>query len=117
MKSVETYLKNLDSSQQAGLERVRSITKQVVPEAEEVISYGMPAFKYHKRILIYYAAHTHHMGIYPASDAMVETVGSKLKKFRTSKGTLQFTQDKPIPESLLKQIITFRQKEIDRLRK
>ena len=96
------------------MERIRQIIKQSLPELEEVISYGIPAFKYHNRMLIYYAAHTHHMSIYPASDEMVKASGDKLAEFRTSKGTLQFTKDKPISNSLLKQIVKYRQEQIDK---
>lgn len=111
--TVNEYIKNLPPDQYVEMERVRKAVKQASPEAEEVISYGIPAFKYHGRILIYFAAHTHHMSIYPASDAMVEVSGGKLAEFRTSKGTLRFTKEAPIPESLLKQIVKFRQEQIN----
>ena len=111
--AVDEYFKNLPQDQKSGLSNVRKTVKELVPDAEEVMSYGMPAFKYNKRILMYYAAHTNNLSIYPASDAMIETVGKSLAKFRTSKGTLQFTKANPIPENLLRQIIKYRCMEID----
>ncbi len=108
MSAIDEYLKNATPSQKAMLERFRKIIKQIVPEAEEVISYGIPMFKYNETYLIYFAFFKNHMSIYPASDAMIKAIGPELAKFRTSKGTLQFTEDSPIPEPILSKIILFR---------
>lgn len=104
MNPIDDYLKNVKPSQKAELERVRKIIKQIVPEAEETISYGMPTFKYNKKYLIYFAAFKNHMSIFPASDSMIAEIG-ELAKFRKSKGTLQFTEANPISDELLKQIV------------
>lgn len=112
MTNVDDHLNSASPAQRAELEKIRQIVKEIVPEAEEVISYGIPAFKYNKRPLIYYAAHKNHMSIHPASDQMVESVGQELAKFRTGKGTLQFTENNPIPEPMLKKIVRFRLAEI-----
>ncbi len=108
MPTIDEYLKNVTPSQKDKLERVRTIVRQVVPEAEEVISYGIPAFKYNKQYLIYFAAFKNHMSIFPASDEMIEAIGEELDTFRTSKGTLQFTEDNPIPEPIIKEIVIHR---------
>ncbi len=112
MSVIDEYLERVDPLQKAGLGRLRTIVKNIVPEAEEVMSYGMPAFKYKNRILIYFAAFKDHMSLFPASDQAIESIGEDLGKFRTSKGTFQFTTDKPIPEPLLKAFITFRMESI-----
>ncbi|GIV44964.1 MAG: hypothetical protein KatS3mg101_1185 [Patescibacteria group bacterium] len=112
-QTVDGYLQDLPESHRDELIKIRNLVKSQLPEVEEIISYGIPAFKYHKKILIYYAAHSKHMSIYPASDEMINAVGPKLVKYRSSKGTLQFTADKPIPPSLLKKIINFRARTID----
>ena len=113
MSAIDEYLKNVSTPQKAALERVRKVVKQIVPDAEEVISYGMPAFKVNKQYLIYFAAFKNHMSIFPTADPMIAAIG-ELSKFRTSKGTLQFTEDNPIPEPLIKEIITHRLKALQK---
>ncbi len=111
MSAIDEYLKNVTPSQRNELERVRQIVKQIVPEAEEAISYGMPAFKYHQQYLIWFAAFKNHLSIFPTSGPIV-AMGKKLAKFRTAKGTLQFTADNPISESTLKEMIVHRLNDI-----
>jgi uncharacterized protein YdhG (YjbR/CyaY superfamily) len=105
---VEEYLNNVDPSQRKVLEEFRKLVKQLAPEAEETISYGVPTFKLGSKPLIYYAAYKNHMSIYPASDSMVEALGDQLAEFRASKGTLRFTESNPIPKILQEQIVLFR---------
>ena len=110
MSDVDEYLKTATESQKAFFKKFKEIVKQVVPDAEESISYGIPTFKYKKKPLIYWGAFSTHMSIFPASDSMVLELGEALGKFRVSKGTLRFTEAKPIPESLLKEIVKHRLK-------
>lgn len=112
MSDVDEYLKSATPTQRVELEKIRKIVKQMVPNTEEAISYGIPTFKHNKRPLIYYAAHSDHMSIYPASDEMIKVVGAQLTKYRTGKGTLRFTEKNPIPEFMLKEIVRFRLAEI-----
>jgi uncharacterized protein YdhG (YjbR/CyaY superfamily) len=112
MSEVDTYLATLPESQRLELEKIRLIVKRMVPDAEELISYKMPTFKYKGRPLLHIAAFTNHMSLFPASGRITEKLSDKLTDFKTSKGTLQFTVDKPIPESLIKEIITLRIQEI-----
>ena len=104
MSVIDDYLVDVSQPQRNELERVRQIIKQVVPDAEEVITYGMPGFKYNKKYLIAFAAFSDHMSIFPGA-APVETLKSKLGNYKTSKGTIQFTLENPLPEALLKEII------------
>ena len=67
MSVVDDYLKNLPEPQKAELERIRKIVKQTVPEAEEVISYGVPGFKYKGKYLITFAAFKDHLSLFPGS--------------------------------------------------
>jgi uncharacterized protein YdhG (YjbR/CyaY superfamily) len=109
---VDKYLQEVEPQQRAELERIRKLVKQLAPEAQESISYGMPTFKLNKKPLIHFAAFKNHMSIFPASGRIVEKMGDKLTTFHTSKGTLQFTLDKPIPEKILEEIIQERRAEI-----
>ena len=109
-KRVEEYLSALPADIRSKMEDLRSVIKQAAPEATEVISYNMPAFRFHG-ILLYYAAHTEHIGFYPANTHVIEQFRDDLKGYQTSKGTIKFPMDKPIPVSLVKRIVKFRVKQ------
>ncbi|HEV7454077.1 MAG TPA: DUF1801 domain-containing protein [Candidatus Saccharimonadales bacterium] len=113
MPTIDDYLTKVTPSQKAEFERIRAIVRQLVPDAEEVISYGMPAFKYNKQYVIWFGAFKNHMSIFPTPHPIEEMKG-KLDKFAVAKGTLQFTEQDPIPESTLKEIITTRLKSISK---
>jgi uncharacterized protein YdhG (YjbR/CyaY superfamily) len=81
----------------------------IAPDAVEKISYGMPAYTF-KGMLIYFAAHTNHIGRYPYPSAM-EAFKKEVAQYRTSKGTLQFQNEKPLPLKLIAEIVSFRVKE------
>lgn len=115
MNSIDTYLASVSPSQKTELERIRRFVQQLVPEAEETISYGMPTFKYKGKVLIHYAAFKDHMSIFPTAGPLADPkLSNQLEKFRTSKGTLQFTEDNIIPESLIKGLVTTRIKSIEK---
>lgn len=114
MSVFESYLKTISSPQRIELERTFGVVKQLVPEAEAVMSYGMPTFKYKSKVLLHIGAFKNHISLFPASDEMVAAIGEGLAKHRVSKGTLQFTPESPLTEPLLKQIITFRRQTIER---
>ena len=113
MSAIDTYLKNIPVGQRAELERIRVIIKKAVPDAEECISYGMPAFKYKKKYLIGYAAFTHHMSLFPAANP-VAVMKDKLQDFKLSKGTIQFTLDHPISDSIIQELVAIRIRDIER---
>lgn len=113
MSTLEDYLKNITPQQLSIYNHVRELVKQAAPDAEEKLSYGVPAFMHKGKPIIYFGAYKNHMSIYPASDIMVEAIGPDLAKMRTSKGTIQFTQEHPISDKILKQIIAFRLHDAD----
>jgi uncharacterized protein YdhG (YjbR/CyaY superfamily) len=104
MTVIDEYLAEISPEQRAELERVRGIVKRLVPEADEVISYGMPVFKYRGRYLIGMAAFKEHFSLFPQSGP-VAALAEKLKGYRLAKGTIQFTRDQPLPESLIEEIV------------
>jgi len=107
MTVIDEYLQDLPPEQKAQLERIRGIVHQAVPGAEEVISYGMPGFKYKGKYLVGFAAFKDHLSIFPTA-APVEALHNKLGEFKLSKGTIQFTADNPIPESIIKELLAIR---------
>jgi uncharacterized protein YdhG (YjbR/CyaY superfamily) len=105
---VEDYLAALPEDQRAALETLRKTIKAAAPEATETISYQMPTFKDHGRVLVYYAAFKDHCSLFPASEAVMQALGEELKPYFSGKGTLRFTPDKSIPAALVKKIVKAR---------
>jgi uncharacterized protein YdhG (YjbR/CyaY superfamily) len=109
-KTVDEYLSTQPPKVKNLLSAFRKTIKQAAPEAEELISYNMPAFKFHG-ILVYYMAHKKHIGFYPGSSVITGIFKDKLTAYKTSKGTIQFPFEKPIPLSLVKEIVKYRVKQ------
>lgn len=109
-KNVNEYLASLPKEQRSLLEKVRQTIKRLAPEAEEVISYQMPAFKLYGKYLVYFSAWKDHISLYPITPG-IEKVISELPKYRSGKGTMQFPLDKPLPLSLIRKIVKIRIKE------
>jgi uncharacterized protein YdhG (YjbR/CyaY superfamily) len=111
---VDAYLAAVPEPARTTLEKVRATIRSVVPpEATEFLSYGMPAFRY-KGALVGYAAFKNHCSFFPMNASLTDTLQEELKEYRTSKGTLQFPLDKPLPASLLKKMVKSRLAENER---
>jgi len=108
--TIDEYIAAQDDDRKPVLQQFRKIIKAAAPKAEEVISYGMPAFK-QGSVLVYFAAMKEHYGFYPTSKPM-EVFKDKLKPYKTSKGAIQFLVDKPLPEKLITEIVKYRLKEV-----
>ncbi len=108
-EAVDQYLAQLPEDQRAALEKLRQTIKKLVPEVEEFISYKMPAYRYHG-MLCGFAAFKKHCSYFPWDSKTVEDFTTELKDFKTSAGTIQFTPEKPIPDTLLKKILQARVK-------
>jgi len=109
IKSVDEYLEALPADVRSVLEKLRSTIKSVAPDAEELISYGMPGYKYYGP-LVYMAAFKDHCSFFPGSSQIIRLF-DELKAYRTAKGTIQFTVDKPLPASIVKKIVKARMAE------
>jgi uncharacterized protein YdhG (YjbR/CyaY superfamily) len=110
-KSVDEYIANYPKDTQKQLLQMRAIIKKSAPEAQEVLSYSMPAYKYHG-MLAYFAVHTNHIGLYPMPSAIVKFQKEMAKYIPPkTKSTLQFSLGKPLPKSLITKIIKWRVKE------
>jgi uncharacterized protein YdhG (YjbR/CyaY superfamily) len=112
MTVIDDYLKKIEPTNRAALERIREIAKQVVPDATEILSYGMPTMQYKGKSFLGFDAHTNHIGIYPYGGEEIEFFKDKLKDFELSKGAIRVHIDHPIPSPLLKKIIKHRIKRI-----
>jgi len=106
---VDGYISKFTEEQQALLRLLRTIVTTAAPQAEEVISYGMPAYKLNG-MLVWFAAYTNHIGFYP-KESGIHTFQKELSIYKTSKGAVQFPIDAPLPVALIKRIVKFRVKE------
>jgi len=110
--SVEEYLAALPEERRAAMERLRQAIRAAAPEATELISYNMPAFKSHGgQFLVSYAAFKQHYSLFPASEAVIEAAGEELTPYLSGKGTIRFPADDPIPVALVERIVKTRLKE------
>lgn len=113
-QTVDEYLSALPDHARDAATSLRQAIRQAAPQAEEGISYNIPAFKWNG-ILVWYAAFKNHVGFYPRASA-IEAFKSELAPFKTSKGAIQFPIDRPIPINLIKKIVKFRIEENARTR-
>ena len=105
--SIDEYLAGVPEPARTTLNKIRSAIRAAVPpEATEIISYRMPAFKY-KGILVWFAAFSNHCSFFPTA-AVVEEFKNELKAYSISKGTIQFPTDKPLPAALVKKMVKMR---------
>lgn len=111
---VDAYLGALPEQQRAALEHLRATVRAAAPDATETISYSMPAFRHNGRVLVYYAAFKDHCSLFPASGTVFETLATELAAYRTSKGTIQFTPGRPLPDELIRRIVAIRLEETSR---
>jgi uncharacterized protein YdhG (YjbR/CyaY superfamily) len=109
ISSVDAYIASFPTAVHERLELIRQTIRQVVPEAQEKISYGIPTFTLDGN-LIHYAAFKSHIGIYPGS-AAIAAFRKDLAGYKTSKGTVQLPSDAAIPCALIERIVRFRIKD------
>ena len=105
-KNIDEYIAAFPGDIQEKLESIRQVIKKAAPQAQEAISYGMPAFK-QKGILVYFAAFKDHIGFFPTSSG-VSAFKKDLTAYDTSKGTIRFPLNKPLPFKLIEKIVKFR---------
>lgn len=108
MTPIEQYIAKQPEAIQPVLERVHGAIRKALPEAEEVISYGMPAFRQHGRVVIYFAGWKAHYSIYPATGGLVDAFAEELAGYEISKGTIRFPLSQPVPVRLVGKLAKFR---------
>ncbi|HEV3186761.1 MAG TPA: DUF1801 domain-containing protein [Acidimicrobiales bacterium] len=105
---IDAYLAGLTEPQRSTLQDLRQTIIAIIPEAEEVISYGMPAFRIEDRVVAGFAAFKQHLSYFPHSGSVLPVLKKDLKPYATSKGALRFTPDTPLPRSLVEKLIAVR---------
>jgi len=104
--TIDEYLAGVSDEKRAALQQLRKTILGVIPKAEECISYQMPAFRHEGRVLVYFAAAANHCAFYPGG--MVNEFKDDLEGYETSKGTIRFQPERPIPTSLVRRIVKAR---------
>ena len=106
--SHQEYLAALDGAKRAALERLSEVVRAAAPKAEESVSYGLPAFRLDGKVLVMLGATAQHCAFYPGSGTAVEAYRGELGGFSTSKGTIRFSPDQPLPDDLVRRIVNYR---------
>lgn len=107
-ETVDQYLSRVPEPARSTLEKVRAVVRSVVPpETTEVLSYGIPTFRY-KRGLVSYAAFQDHCSFFPLGSSVLDGFADELKPYRAAKGTLHFPLDRPLPAALIRKIVKAR---------
>ena len=108
-ESVDAYISTFPSDTQNKLQTLRQCIRKAAPKAEEIISYRMPAYRYHG-VLVYFAGYKNHIGFYPTGSG-VQEFKKELSVYKGAKGSVQFPLDQPIPTTLIARIVKFRLRE------
>lgn len=107
--TVDQYIGTFAPDIQAKLQEIREVIKAAAPKADELISYNMPGYKLNG-MLVFFAANKAHLGFYPATNSMNE-FAKDLTKFTTTKGSVHFPYDQPLPVKLITKMVKYRVKE------
>ena len=105
---IDTYLGDLDEPKRTTLQQLRQDILEVVPNAEECISYGMPAFKVRGKTVAGFAAFKNHLSYLPHSGSVLPALAADIADYDGTKGSLHFTVDQPLPKDLVTKLVTAR---------
>jgi uncharacterized protein YdhG (YjbR/CyaY superfamily) len=108
-KTHDDYLATVSEDKRAAMQKLRKAIKAAAPKADECISYQLPAFRLNGRFLVAYGAGANHCAFYPGS--VVQALEKELKDYDTSKGTIRFSADKPVPSALVRKLVKLRMEE------
>jgi uncharacterized protein YdhG (YjbR/CyaY superfamily) len=111
-KSVDAYIADQTKEARRSLALVRRTVRAALPDAEETISYRLPAFRLHGRIVLYFAAWAGHYALYPANTEVVAALQGALAPYEVAKGTIRFPYTEPVPTQLITRIAKFRARQI-----
>ena len=107
-KEIDEYLGTLDEPKRATLAQLRDTIVAIVPDAEQCISYGMPAFKLRGKTIAGFAAFKSHLSYVPHSGSVIQRLAKETEGYTKTKGSLHFPVDKPLPKNLVKKLLDAR---------
>lgn len=106
-QTIDEYLATLTANKRGALQRLRRAIRSAVPEAEECISYNIPSFRLHGKFLVAFGAGATHCAFYPGSYP-IEAHSRELEDYDTSKGTIRFPPDNPLPVAIVRKLVKAR---------
>lgn len=109
---VDEYLAGLDEAKRTALEELRRNILEIIPDAEQCIAYGAPAFKVRGKAVAGFAAFKNHLSYLPHSGSVLSELPDDVAPYATTKGALQFAADSPLPKALVKKLITVRMRQL-----
>ena len=110
-QDVDDYLAALEEPKRRTLETLRRTILEVAPDAEEGISYGVPAFRVQGKVVAGFAAFKNHLSYLPHSGSVFSELGEEVARYRRSSGALQFAVDRPLPEALVRRLVEVRRRQ------
>ena len=110
-REIDAYLAAVDEPHRSTLKAVRQSIAEIIPDAEQVMSYGMPGFRLNGKMIAGLAAFKNHLSYFPHSGMVLPELSAELEAYHTNAGTLRFTVDKPLPKRLLKKLIAVRMRQ------
>ncbi len=108
---VDDYLAALEEPKRSTLQALRRVILEIIPAADQCMSYGLPAFRLQGKVIAGFAAFKNHLSYLPHSGSVFPEVGDAVSKYKTSAGALQFPIDKPLPKTLVKKLIAIRKRQ------
>jgi uncharacterized protein YdhG (YjbR/CyaY superfamily) len=113
-RGIDEYLAGLDEPKRTTLKKLRRTIRGIVPDAEECISYGMPAFRLESKVIAGFAAFKNHLSYLPHSGSVLGELGDDLAGYQSTPGSLHFPIDRPLPKALVRRLIAVRLNEVRR---
>ena len=111
-QEMDDYLDKLEDPKRSTLRALRETIRSIIPDAEEGISYGMPAFRLHGKVVAGFAAFKNHLTYVPHSGSVLSQLPKELRAYAGTKSAVHFPIDKPLPKALVKKLIAVRLKEV-----
>jgi uncharacterized protein YdhG (YjbR/CyaY superfamily) len=109
---IDAYLQGLDEPKRSTLQQLRQTILEIVPDAEECISYGLPAFRVHGKVIAGFAAFKNHLSYLPHSGSVLPELADELAGYQGTRGSLHFPVDQPLPSALVEKLIATRLRQI-----
>ncbi len=110
-QEVDDYLASLEEPKRSTLEALRRTILEIVPDANQCISYGVPAFRLHGKVIAGFAAFKNHLSYLPHSGSVFPELGDEISKYTASSGALRFPVDEPLPKTLVEKLVAIRKRQ------
>ena len=111
-REVDAYLASVEEPKRSTLEALRATILEIVPEAKQGMSYGVPAFRVEGKVVAGFAAFKNHLSYLPHSGSVFPELEAELADYKTTKGALQFPVDRSLPKALVKKLIAVRSRQV-----